>query len=119
MKLFGREPALFLALFAALIQVLSTFIVPLTPEQQSLVNAGAVALAGLITAVLVHDGVQAAVLGFLQGLLSLAVGFGAHIDPGRQAVIMAAVAAGIALWVRDRVTAPVTANEVSIMRRAG
>ncbi len=119
MKIFGREPALILAFFAALVQVVSTFVVHLTPEQQAVLNAVAVALAGLITAVMVHDGVQAAVLGLVQGVLSLAVGFGAHIDPGMQSVIMAAVASGIALWVRDRVTAPVPARDVSIVQAGG
>jgi hypothetical protein len=119
MKIFGREPALILALFAATVQVGSTFIWHLTSEQQAWVNATAVALAGFITAVLVHDGVQAAVLCLVQAVLSLAVGFGAHIAPGEQAVIMAAIAAGIALWVRDRVTAPVPASEISIMRPGG
>jgi hypothetical protein len=116
MKIFGREPALILAFLAALVQVVSTFVVHLTPEQQSVLNAVAVGVAGLITAVVVHDGVQAAVLGLVQAVLSLAVGFGAHIEPGNQAVIMTAVAAGIALWVRDRVTAPVPAAEVSLTR---
>lgn len=118
MKIFGREPALILAFIAALVQVVSTFIVVLTPDQQALLNATAVALAGLITAAMVHDGVQAGVLGCIQAVLSLAVGFGLHWDPTRQSVVMGVAAALIALWVRDRVTAPVPASEVSIMRRA-
>jgi hypothetical protein len=119
MKWFGREPALFLAFIAALVQVGSTFIWHITAEQQAVINAVAVALAGLITAVLVHDGVQAAVLGLAQAVLSLAIGFGAHIDTGTQSVILAAVSTGLALWVRDRATAPVPASQVSIVQRGG
>lgn len=114
MKIFGREPALLLAFFAALVQVVSTFIVDLSPEQQSLLNAGVVALAGLITAIKVHDGIQAGVLGFVQAVLSLAVGFGLHWDASQQSVAMALVAALVALWVRTQVTAPVSAAGVRV-----
>lgn len=117
MKIFGREPALILAFIAGLVQVVSSFVLPLTTEQQAWLNGAAAAVMGLITAVMVGDGVQAAVLGLIQGLLSLAVGFGLDIPPDKQSVLMAAVAAGVALWVRDRVTAPVAANEVSVVRR--
>lgn len=118
MKIFGREPALILAFLAALIQVVSSFLLPLTVEQQALLNGAAAALMGLITAVIVHDGIHAAVLGFIQGVLSVAVGFGAGIDPTKQSMIMAMIAAGLALWVRDRATAPVPASAVSIPRAA-
>ncbi len=114
MKIFGREPALILAFIAALIQFVSAFVLPLTPEQQSVLNGVAVALMGVVTAVIVHDGVQAAVLGLIQGVVSLAVGFGWQVAPERQALIMTLVAAAIALWVRDRVTAPVPADQASV-----
>lgn len=116
MKIFGREPALILAFIAALIQVVSSFVLPLTTEQQSLLNGAAAALMGMITAVIVHDGVQAAVLGFIQGVLSVAVGFGLDVDPTKQSMIMALIAAALALWVRDRVTAPIPASAVSVVR---
>jgi hypothetical protein len=111
-KIFGREPALVLAFFAALVQVVSTFIVDLTSGQQALLNGGAAAVAGVLTAIAVHDGVQAAVLGLVQAVLSLAVGFGLHWDATRQSVVMALAAALVALWIRDRVTAPVSAAGV-------
>lgn len=110
MKIFGREPALWLALFAGLVQVVSTFIWTLTPGEQSVLNGAAVAAAGLITAVMVHDGIKAAVLGFVQATLALATGFGLHLDPTQQSVIMSAVAALLAMWVWGRVTAPVGPN---------
>jgi hypothetical protein len=110
MKIFGREPALLLAFLAAVVQVVSTFVVTLTPGQQGLLNAAAAAVAGVITAIVVHDGVQAAVLGLVQAVLSLAVGFGLHWDGIQQSVVMAVVGAGLALWVRDRVTAPIAAS---------
>ena len=113
MKIFGREPALVLAFFAAVVQVASTFLFTLTPEAQSLLNAAAIALAGLFTAIKVGDGISAAVLGFIQALVSVAVGFGLSWDAQTQAVVMALVAAGVALWVRDRVTAPVPAQAVT------
>lgn len=115
MKIFGREPALILGLFAALVQVVSSFVTHLSPEQQALLNGAATAVAGLITAVIVHDGLHAAVLGFFQAVISLAVGFGAHIPADKQGVIMAAIAAGLALWVREKATAPIASDGARVM----
>jgi hypothetical protein len=46
----------------------------------------------------------AVVLGFVQVVIALAVGFGLDLSTAQQALILAAVAALIALLVRSRVT---------------
>ena len=103
---FGREPALWLALVAVAVKLATAFGLNLSTDQQAVVNAVAAALAGLIVAVMVHDGIAAAVLGFVQTALALAVGFGLNWSADRQAVIMSFAAAIVAMFVRTQVTAP-------------
>ncbi|KIQ67065.1 hypothetical protein TR51_06710 [Kitasatospora griseola] len=108
-KIFGREPALWLALVATLVKLVGAFWVHLSDEQQALINALAAAIVGLIVARIVHDGMSAALLGFAQGALALAVGFGLHMAADRQATIMSAVGIAVAMFVRTQATAPVPA----------
>lgn len=105
--IFGREPALWLALVAVAVKLATAFGLNLSTDQQAVINAVAAAAAGLIVAVMVHDGLSAAVLGFLQAGIALAVGFGLHLAADQQAVIMSFAAAVIAMFVRTQVTAPV------------
>lgn len=116
-KPFSREPALVLAAFAALVQFLSIFFFNLTDAQQGLVNGVAVAVAGFIAAWKVSaDKALPAIAGIVQALLSLAVGFGAHIGADQQVVVMTFVSALVALFVRQNVVAPVDSlgNRVSL-----
>lgn len=107
---FRREPALLLALFAAAVQVVSAFLFALTDEQQAVLNGAAVAAAGLITAAMVvRDQLAPAILGFVQALLALGLGFGLELTPEQQSVLMAFAAAVVAAFVRTQVTAPVGA----------
>ncbi len=108
MKVFLREPALWLGMVAAAVQMVSSFFVPLTVEQQALVNALAVAVAGVVTQLVVRkEGQAAAVVGFAQAVIALALGFGWGASPEQQAAVMAIVTAAAAMWTRTQVTAPV------------
>lgn len=107
MKIFGREPALWLALVAALVQG-AGLVLDWTSEQQGAINAVAVALLGAVTAFVVKDGVSAAVLGGAQAVLNLVLAFGLHVDTAMQAAIMALVAAVVGMFVRTQVLAPVS-----------
>lgn len=108
---FNREPALILALVAATVQMVSAFIFPLTAGQQGVLNALAVAVAGLVTAVLVRsDQLAPALLGVVQAILALGLAFGLALDTASQAVIMSFAAAIVAMFVRTQVTAPVSAE---------
>ncbi|MEC3994008.1 hypothetical protein VSR01_10805 [Actinacidiphila sp. DG2A-62] len=107
MKIFGREPALWLALIAVAVKLSTAFGLDLTSDQQAVINAVAAALVGLIVAITTHDGIGAAVIGFVQAGLALAVGFGLHWSPEQQAVVLSFVSAIVAMWTRTQVTAPV------------
>lgn len=113
MKLFGREPALILGLVAAAIQLFSAVILPLTVEQQGVLNAVAVAVMGLVTAVAVRsDKAAPAVLGVVQAVLACALAFGLVLSPDTQGAIMAFTSAVVAMFVRTQVSAPVPAVAV-------
>jgi hypothetical protein len=106
-KIFGREPALWLALVSILVKMGAAFGLDVTVDQQSAINAAAAAVVGLIVARIVHDGTVAAVLGTAQAVMALAVGFGLHLAADRQAIIMSLVSVTLSLVVRSQVTAPV------------
>lgn len=105
MKL-SRDPALYLTLFATLVRLVAAFWIHLGDEQQAVLNACATAVAGLVVAVWVRrDGQVAALLGVVQAVLALAVGFGLNVSAEGQAVIMSFVGAAAAMFIRTQVTA--------------
>ena len=109
MKIFNREPALWLGLVAIAVKLLAAFGMDVSVEQQAVINAVAAALVGLILAVVAGDAIGAAVLGFAQAALALAVGFGLDWSAEQQAVVLAAAAAVVAMWDRTQITAPAPA----------
>lgn len=113
MKFFGREPAMLLGLIASAIQLLSATLLPLSIEQQGVLNAVAVAVIGLVTAIAVStDKAAPAVVGLVQAVLACALAFGLAISPDAQGAIMAFVTALAAAFVRTQVGAPVPAVAV-------
>ncbi len=110
MKL-SRDPALWLTAFATAVRLFGAFIIDLSPDQQTVLNAAATAVAGLVVAIVVtRDRQVPAALGVLQALLALAVGFGAHLSAEQQALIMSFVGAAAAAFTRTQVVAPVAAD---------
>lgn len=109
MPVLRREPAVVLALVAALVKLGAAFGLDVSADQQAVINAAAAAIVGLVVAVAAHDALSAPILGALQALVALAVGFGLHWNADQQAVVMTAAAALVAMWTRTQVTAPVAA----------
>jgi hypothetical protein len=107
MRIFGREPALWLALIAVAVKLIAAFGVNVTADQQAVINTVAAAAVGILIAVSTHDGLGAAVLNFVQAGLAAAVGFGLDWSADRQAVVLSFVSAVVAMWTRTQVTAPV------------
>ncbi len=102
----AREPAILATLVGVIVKLVSAFIVDLNVAQQSLLNAAVAAFVGLIIAAATHDGISAALLGLVQAAIALAIGFGLHIDPDSQALIMSSIATIIGMYERTQVTAP-------------
>jgi ABC-type enterochelin transport system permease subunit len=111
----SREPALLiLGLIAAVVQMVSAFLFPLTIDQQGVLNAVAVAIAGVITAAMVRsDQLAPAVLGAVQAILALGLAFGLNLAPEQQSVVMTFTAAVVAMFIRTQVQAPVPARVVT------
>jgi hypothetical protein len=106
-KIFGREPALILGLVAAAIQLVSATVLPLSIEQQGVLNAVAVAVIGLLTAAAVSaEKAAPAVLGVVQAVLACALAFGLALEPATQGAIMAFTTALVSAFVRTQVVAP-------------
>jgi hypothetical protein len=112
MKIFGREPAVWLGFATSALALLAAYVVHLSTDQQGAIVAVIAGVLGLATAVIVRDGIVAAVLGLAQVVLSLGLAFGAHIDAGHQALIMAFVASAVSMFVRTQVIAPVPAAAI-------
>jgi hypothetical protein len=106
-KIFGREPAALLAMLAIMVKLFAAFVVDVTADQQAVINAVLAASVGIAVAVIVHDGMAAALYGFAQAAVALAVGFGLHWDAGIQALVLSGVATALGWWTRTQVTAPV------------
>jgi nicotinamide riboside transporter PnuC len=113
-RIFGREPALWLALVAVAVKLATAFGLDVSSDQQAVINACAAAIVGLVVAVMVHDGISAAVLGLVQAGLALAVGFGLDWSADQQAVVMSAAAALVGMFVRTQVTAKVSRASVDL-----
>ena len=102
----SRDPALYLSLFAMAVKLFSAFVLHVSGDTQTLVNAFAAAIAAVIVAFAVqHDGQVAALLGAAQALLALVVGFGLHVSTDNQALIMSFLGLVAAAFVRTQVTA--------------
>lgn len=109
---FGREPAVWLGLFAILIQLFGAFVAPVSETGQALLNGAVAAAFGLIVAWKVHDGVIAALGGFVQAALIAAVHFGLDWSEGKRTLLVVAITAVAQAFVRQNVTAPVPAGAV-------
>lgn len=108
-KLWGREPALWLAFISSGIMLISAFAYNLTIDEQGGLNAICAATFGLLTAwAVARDGLQAAILGFMKAAIALAISWGWGATPENQALIMAFAAAASAMFVRTQATAPVS-----------
>jgi hypothetical protein len=103
-----REPALWIALIATVVQLLTSIIPGMTPLTQGLINAVVAAAAGLAVASLVNrEGQVPAAIGLVQALLALLVSFGLHISDSQQGLILTVANAAAALVVRTQVQATV------------
>lgn len=106
-----REPAQLLGLLAAAIQLISATVLPLTVEQQGVLNAVAVAVAGFVTAAMVSaEKAAPAVAGLVQSVLACALAFGLALTPDVQSSVMAFTTALVAWYIRTQVVAPVVSG---------
>jgi hypothetical protein len=116
--LFGREPVAWAAFIAIVIQVISAYFFPLTDTQQGLLNGAVVLVLGFVTAAMVSmEKAVPALIGAIQAVVAVAIGFGAHISPDKVTVATALIAGAAALWTRTQVVAPVAASRVTTIKQ--
>src|SRR5687768_12777640 len=100
-KLWGREPALWLALISSTVMLATAFGIDLSNDIQSGINATSAALFGLLTSWFVaRDGLQAAILGFAKAGIALAIGLGLDWSPEAQSGAMFFLENAVAMFVR-------------------
>lgn len=107
MKIFGREPAAWAGLASIILSAIGAFWADFDTDTQAWTMAVVTAALGLIVAVMVHDGVIAAISGFLQSVVSLAVGLGADLSTAQQFAITVLVTGLAQFATRQAVGAPV------------
>ena len=90
-KVFGREPAMWLALLGAAWQIVSAFGLHFSAGTQAVVTAIVAAGLGLIVAIQVHDGIVSAVNGLVVAGVSAVSYYCLHWDAEHQARVVAAV----------------------------
>ncbi|MER5671172.1 hypothetical protein [Pseudonocardia alni] len=107
-----REPALvYIGLLAPVVQAITAFVLVANPDVAGAVNAGAVAVAGAITAWMVNsDRLVPALTGAAQALIAVVVAFGIDWTTEQQAALMVPLGIVASIIVRDRVTAPVASD---------
>ena len=110
-RVFNREPAMVLALLGAIWQVVSSFGLDFGAQTQSIVTAIVAGVLGLITAIKVHDGIIAAVNGFVVAAVSAVSYYAMHWDAAGQSKLVGAVMIVFTFFfVRQNVTAPADAT---------
>jgi hypothetical protein len=110
----GREPVKIGALIAAILGLVSGLGLPVSVDQQGLINGAVVLIIGIInTWVVSEEKALPLISGVVQAVLSVALSFGLLLSPQVQASIMTFVVALVAMWQRTQVTAPVPAEMVS------
>jgi hypothetical protein len=103
----ARDPVVYTNLVAAVVVLVSTFVLPLTADQQGVLNALALAVAGLVSGWRVSDGQLALGMALFKSIIAVAVSFGLHWSPEQQLIVIAVVQAIGVAFVRTQVGAPV------------
>lgn len=110
-KVFGREPAMWLALLGAVWQVVSAFGLDFGAQTQAIVTAIVAGVLGLIVAIHVHDGIISAVNGLVVAAVSAVAYYALHWDAEGQAKLVGAVMIVFTFFfVRQNVTPTVPAS---------
>jgi len=104
MRIFGREPALWLTLIQTAIALAVGLGLPVTGDQVGLINAAAAAVLALVAAVAVRPFPVPLLMGAIQALLALAVGFGLALSPEQVGLVNAAAAALVGFILRMHVS---------------
>lgn len=108
MKIFGREPAVYVAVIETLLALLVTFRLDgLTTEQATNILAVTIAVGGLITAWTVKATLLAALSGVGRAVLVLMVSYGMNLTQEQIGLAVGLIAAAGAIFLRPS-TSPIS-----------
>jgi hypothetical protein len=104
MRIFGREPALFIAIISAAVSLIVTFNVGLSSEQAGAIVAVISALSAAATAAVTRPIAPAAFTGVVSAVAALLSAYGLHLSPGTIGAANGLVLAVLALLTRGQVS---------------
>ena len=108
MRIFGREPVYILAFIAVALKLATAYGLEVTDAQQGGIMAFLSLVVAFISAIVLKTGaVGAALINLAQGALALFLAFGLDMPAETQALWMLIVESSVALWLHEKVTAPV------------
>lgn len=109
MKWFGREPVYFLGFISVTLKLLAAYGFDVSEARQGAIMAFLSVVVAVISAIVLKTGaVGAALLNLAQAALALFMAFGLDMSAQTQALWMLAVESALALFLHERVTAPVS-----------
>lgn len=104
-----RESAALLAVLAVLVQLVTSLGFNLSADQQGVINAVAVAVAGVVASYMVaKDRLVPSISAAFVAMLNLGVAFGLHLAPNSVALFGMLATSVMAVIVRQHVTAAVS-----------
>lgn len=106
-RIFGRDPALWAALFASAISALGTFAFHFSVDQEGSLNGLFAAVMGIVVWAVTKDGAPALILGFAKAIILVAVAWHFNVPADQQTILMTVLSAAVAMFVRTQVAAPV------------
>lgn len=101
---FQQEPALWLGVLAAVLNLGTGFGLPVSTTQTGLINAGVAAVLALVAAWAVRPFPVPLLVGAVNAVAALGIGFGLHVTSGQVGLIDAVIVAGAALVLRSQVS---------------
>lgn len=108
MKIFGREPVVILAFIAVALKLATAYGLDVSADQQGAIMAVLSLIVAVVNAIILKTGaVGAAIINLAQGAIALFLAFGLDMSADQQALWMALIESVVALWVREKVVAPV------------
>lgn len=108
MKIFGREPVYILAFIAVALKLGAAYGLNLSDTQQGAIMALLSLGVAVAEAIVLRTGaLGAAILNLAQGGIALFLAFGLEMKAETQALWMLLIEGLLALWLREKVTAPV------------
>jgi hypothetical protein len=106
-KVFGREPAVYIAVLEAALAFLVTFgLDGLSAEQSTNILAAAVALGGVLTAWATRDTLLAALGGAGKAILILGTSYGLNLSQEQVGLAVVVITSVAGVWLRTQ-TSPV------------